>query len=73
MLTQSNTSKKIKSSKPELNKADYEINRGFEFILSGGKRKQQRPIHIVIEKVLTFFKREVNIYFQFSLSTRKKN
>ena len=71
-MTQSNTSKKIKSSKPELNKADYDINRGFEFILSGGKRKQQRPVHIIIEKVFTFFKREVNIYFQFSLSTRKK-
>ena len=47
MLTQSNTSKKTKSSKTELNKADYNINRGFEFILTGGKKKQpSKTFHI---------------------------
>jgi len=42
---QSSSSKKTKSSK--LNKSDYEINRGFEFILTGGKKKT-KPIHITI-------------------------
>jgi len=41
----SSSSKKTKSSK--LNKSDYEINRGFEFILTGGKKKT-KPIHITI-------------------------
>ena len=46
MLTQSNTSKKITSSKPKLNKADYDINRGFEFVLNGRKKKRTNTFNI---------------------------
>ena len=38
---------KIKSSKKPINKPDYDIDRGFEFILTGGK-KQSKPLHITI-------------------------
>ena len=50
MLTQSNTSKKVKSSKDGINKSDYDIDRGFEFILTGGKPKT-KPTHITTLKI----------------------
>tara|TARA_B100001094_G_scaffold302489_1_gene329763 strand:- start:842 stop:1255 length:414 start_codon:yes stop_codon:yes gene_type:complete len=46
----SNSSKKIKSSKQDINKPDYNIDRGFEFILTGGKRKT-KPLHITTLKI----------------------
>ena len=39
------TSKKNKSSEGGINKPDYNIDRGFEFILTGGKKKTN-PSHI---------------------------
>ena len=45
-----NFSKKIKLSKDIINKPDYEINRGFEFILTGGKKKT-KPLHITTLKI----------------------
>ena len=45
MLTQSNSSKKTKSSKIELNK-DNHINRGVEFILNGRKKKSTKTFQI---------------------------
>ena len=50
VLTQSNTSKKTKSSKGGINKSDYDIDRGFEFILTGGKKKA-KPLHITTLKI----------------------
>ena len=50
VLIQSNTSKKIKSSKDGINKSDYDIDRGFEFILTGGKKKT-KPLHITTLKI----------------------
>tara|TARA_B100000212_G_scaffold268780_1_gene208185 strand:- start:1234 stop:1644 length:411 start_codon:yes stop_codon:yes gene_type:complete len=45
VLKQFNSSKKIKSSNGDINKSDYNIDRGFEFILTGGKKKT-KPSHI---------------------------
>ena len=39
------SSKKRTSSNKPINKPDYDINRGFEFILTGGKKKT-KPLHI---------------------------
>ena len=50
---------------------DLEMNRGFEFLLKKNKPKRQKPIHIIFKRVGSFFKREVNIYFEFSLSVKK--
>ena len=45
-----NTSKKTKSSEGDINKPDYNIDRGFEFILTGGKPKP-KPSHITTLKI----------------------
>ena len=45
-----NSSKKTKSSKDGINKPDYDINRGFELILTGGKKKT-KPLHITTLKI----------------------
>ena len=68
-----NSSKKVKSSDKNINKPkDHAVNRGVELILNGGKRKQSKPFHIIFEKMVCFLKREVTIYFELSLKTRKK-
>ena len=71
-LTQSNSSKKTKSSDTNINKKEDHFNRGIELILNGGKRKQTQPFHIIFEKIVCFLNREVTIYFEFSLKSRKK-
>ena len=50
MLTQSSSLRKIKSPDKALNKPDYNIDRGFEFILTGGKPKP-KPSHITTLKI----------------------
>jgi len=47
VLIQSNSLKKTKSSDKGINKPDYNINRGFELILTGGKKKS-KPSHITL-------------------------
>jgi hypothetical protein len=47
VLIQSNSLKKTKSSDKGINKSDYNINRGFELILTGGKKKS-KPSHITL-------------------------
>ena len=47
MLIQSNSLKKTKSSDKGINKSDYNINRGFELILTGGNKKS-KPSHLSI-------------------------
>ena len=51
MLTQSSSLKKIRLSNNKLNKPDYNIDRGFEFILTGGKPKKIKPLHITTLKI----------------------
>jgi len=47
VLIQSNSLKKTKSSDKGINKSNYHINRGFELLLTGGKKKP-KPSHISI-------------------------
>jgi hypothetical protein len=56
----------------DINNSTDHRNRGVEFILNGGKRKQKKPFHIIFEKMVCFLNREVNIYFEFSFESRKK-
>ena len=70
-MTQSNSSENKKSSELDINKSKSHCNRGIELILNGGKKKQPKPFQIVLEKMVCFFKREVNIYFKFSLGVKK--
>jgi hypothetical protein len=71
-LIQSSFLEKDNSSNLNINKNNHE-NRGIDFILNGGKRKQTQPFHIIFEKMVCFLKREVNVYFEFSLSVRKRH
>ena len=66
-MTQSNISKKKKSS-------DLPINRGVELILAGGRPKTQKvkPLGIRFERIVSFFQREIHFTFEFSLSITKK-
>ena len=50
VLKQFNFLKKRKSSEKPINKPDYDIDRGFEFILTGGKTKT-KPLHITTLKI----------------------
>jgi len=72
-LTPFSFSEKRKLSNPDINKVkNREVNRGVELILNGGK-KQTQPFHIIFEKMVCFFRREVTIYFEFSFKSRKKS
>jgi len=50
VLTQLNSLKKIKLPSDDINKSNYHMNRGFEFILTGGKKKT-KPLHITTLKL----------------------
>ena len=49
-MIQSNSLKKTKSSDKGINKSNYHINRGFELLLTGGKKKP-KPSHITTLKI----------------------
>jgi hypothetical protein len=56
-----------------INNNNYDgINRGVELVLSGGKKRQPKDFHIIFEKLLCFLRREVTIYFEFSLTVKKR-
>ena len=72
-MTPFSFSEKKKLSNQDINKNNsHETNRGVELILNGGK-KQSKPFHVIFEKMVCFFKREVTVYFEFSLKARKKS
>ena len=72
-MTQSNSSKRIESSQDDINKTNTKVNRGVELMLRGGKnKKKKKPIHITLDKIISFFNTEIDIYFEFSLNLRKK-
>ena len=71
-MTQSNISKNTKSSKLKLNNEKDYFNRGIDVILNGGKKKQKKTFHMILDKMVCFFNKEIDIYFELSLNVRKK-
>ena len=71
MLTQSNISEKRKSSNDGINKSTSHIDRGFELILSGGKKKRPKSFSIGLNKVISLFKRKITIHFDFFIDIQK--
>ena len=71
MLTQLNISEKTKSYKDDINKSTSHIDRGFELILSGGKRKRPKSFSIGLNKVISLFKRKITIHFDFFIDIKK--
>ena len=73
MLTQFNSSKKKGLSNESINKTNPPVNRGVELMLQGGKKRKKKPFHITLKKISNFFNKEIEIYFEFSLSIKNKN
>ena len=71
MLIQSNISEKRKSSNDGINKSTSHIDRGFELILSGGKKKRPKSFSIGLNKVISLFKRKITIHFDFFIDIKK--
>ena len=71
MLTQSNISEKIKSYSNDINKSTSHIDRGFELILSGGKKKRPKSFSIGLNKVISLFRRKITIHFDFFIDIKK--
>ena len=71
MLTQSNISEKTKSYKDVINKSTSHIDRGFELILSGGKKKRPKSFSIGLNKVISLFRRKITIHLDFFIDIKK--
>jgi len=70
VLTQSNSCEKIKSQNKDINKSTDHIDRGFELILSGGKRKRPKTFRLLLDKMISFFNKDINIHFDFYVDVK---
>ena len=71
MLIQSNISEKRKSSNDGINKSTSHIDRGFELILSGGKKKRPKSFSIGLNKVISLFRRKITVHIDFFSDIKK--
>ena len=65
MLTQSSSCEKTESQNKDINKSTDHIDRGFELILSGGKRKRPKSFRLLLDKMISFFNKDINIHLDF--------
>ena len=72
MLTQSNISEKTKSFRDDINKSTDHIDRGFELILSGGKTKRPKTFRLLLDKMISFFNKDINIHLDFYVDVKTK-
>ena len=72
MLTQLNSCEKIKSQNEGINKSTDHIDRGFELILTGGKRRKPKSFRLYFDKMISFFKKKINIHLDFYLDVKPK-
>ena len=72
MLTQSNSCEKIKSQNNDINKSTDHIDRGFELILSGGKKKRPKSFRLLLDKMISFFNKDINIHLDFYVDVKLK-
>ena len=70
-MIQSNISEKRKSSNDGINKSTSHIDRGFELILSGGKRKRPKSFSIGLNKVISLFRRKITVHLDFFIDIKK--
>ena len=70
-MTQSNISKKTESFSSDINKSTDHIDRGFELILSGGKKKRPKSFSIGLDKVISLFRKKITIHFDFFIDIQK--
>ena len=72
MLTQSNSCEKTKSQNNDINKSTDHIDRGFELILSGGKRKRPKTFRLLLDKMISFFNKDIDIHLDFYVDVKTK-
>jgi len=72
VLTQSSSCEKIESQNKDINKSTDHIDRGFELILSGGKRKRPKTFRLLLDKMISFFNKDINIHFDFYVDVKPK-
>jgi len=72
VLTQSNSCEKIKSQNNDINKSTDHIDRGFELILSGGKTKRPKTFRLLLDKMISFFNKDINIHLDFYVDVKPK-
>ena len=72
MLTQSNSCEKTKSQNNDINKSTDHIDRGFELILSGGKRKRPKSFRLLLDKMISFFNKAIRIHLDFYVDVKPK-
>ena len=70
-MIQSNISEKRKSSNDGINKSTSHIDRGFELILSGGKKKRPKSFSIGLNKVISLFRRKITVHLDFFIDIKK--
>lgn len=63
----------LKEKGNPIRKEKFRINRGIELILRGRTPQKEIPNIILfeLEKLIPFFKKEINVYFKFSLNINK--
>ena len=72
MLTQLNSCEKTKSQNEGINKSTDHIDRGFELILSGGKKKRPKSFRLLLDKMISFFNKDISIHFDFYVDVKPK-
>ena len=72
MLTQLNSCEKIKSQNEVINKSTDHIDRGFELILAGGKKRKPKSFRLYFDKMISFFTKKVNIHLDFYVDVKPK-
>ena len=72
MLTQSNSCEKINSHNNDINKSTDHIARGFVLILSGGKKKRPKSFSLLLDKMISFFNKDINIHLDFYVDVKPK-
>ena len=59
----------------KIKKEPLEINKGFELMLRHrnrrGNQRKPKTFHIMFGKVLSLFKREIRLHFEFSIDIKK--
>ena len=72
MLTQSSSCEKIESQNNDINKSTDHIDRGFELILSGGKKKRPKSFRLLLDKMISFFNKDINIHLDSYVDVKPK-
>ena len=72
MLTHSSSCEKIESQNKDINKSTDHIDRGFELILSGGKKKRPKSFRLLLDKMISFFNKDINIHLDFYVDVKPK-